>query len=443
MRFHYLFLLLGLTFSVGSTSTAQTTDSASTRLEQIKTRNTLRVGTTGDYKPFSYRATTNSPYIGFDIEMAQALANTLGVQLELVPTSWPTLMQDLASNRFDIAMSGISISAEREKVAMFSDPYLRDGKTPIVLCAKRERFRTLQQIDQPAVKVIVNPGGTNERFVRDQLRRAQIIVYPDNNHIFDQLAEGQADVMITDAVEARLQQQLKPTLCAIHPEQPFNLSQKAYLLPQDAAWKATIDHWLRSYVAGSDVKANAGADKLAQTMEKWLHHPWPSSSVDRIAFEPLRDLLTQRLALMESVARHKWNQQSAIEDLPREQKIILSLQQQATALGIPAAWAEHFFRAQIEAAKQLQREYFVQWQSQQQGQFADVPNLDTVIRPQLDQLTTQILRQLAMSWPALADKNQQSRIAKTMQSAALYQFSEKAAQMAVQALLDGSTWAQP
>lgn len=422
-------LLFCVTLLADLASTTVAVAQTVTYVEQIKARNTLRVGTTGDYKPFSYRINENSPYIGLDIDMAEALAKELGVRLELVPTSWPTLMDDLANGRFDIAMSGVSISEARRKSAMFSSSYLRDGKTPVALCANQARFQNLPQIDQANVRVIVNPGGTNERFVRDNLRRAQIIVYPDNNHIFDQIVAGKADLMITDAVEARLQQQLHPTLCALHPEAPFNLSEKAYLLPQDPAWKSLVDRWLQPYLAQG---------QLANELEKWLRHPWPQASTAASHIDILRDLIAQRLSFMKDVARHKWNQQSAIEDLPREQKIISSLQTQATALGIPAAWAEHFFLAQIEAAKQIQREHFAQWQTQQQGKFNDVPNLDLVIRPQLDHLTTQILRQLALSWPALIDQDQQVNLVKTMRKLNASNVSTTAVNLAITPFIDGS-----
>lgn len=423
-----LFLFVDSTFA-SKVSSVNHSAQPTTRLTEIRTRGILRVGTTGDYKPFSYRTNANSPYIGFDIEMAQALANELGVKLELVPTSWPSLMNDLANNRFDVAMSGVSISAARQKLAMFSIAYLQDGKTPITLCVNQTRFQSLAQIDQADVRVVVNPGGTNESFARANLQRAQLIVYPDNNHIFDQIVEGNADLMITDAVEARLQQQLKPGLCAVHPETPFNLSEKAYLLPQDAAWKAFVDSWLQPYLEQG---------KLTKSLDKWLQHSWPQVSSSAIQINELRDLMARRLSMMEDVARHKWNQQSAIEDLPREQKIIASLQVQATALGIPAVWAEHFFRAQIEAAKQIQRECFVRWQSQQQGKFDHVPNLETVIRPQLDQLTTQILKQLAMTWPALVDTKEQQRIIQSMQALKDSPLSEKTVHLAITPLVDGS-----
>ncbi|MBY0574742.1 MAG: gamma subclass chorismate mutase AroQ [Undibacterium sp.] len=420
-----------IAFCLGILQATSLSAQSKSQIEQIHSRGTLRVGTTGDYKPFSYRHNANSPWIGFDIEMAQNLATHLGVSLEWVPTSWPNLMRDLAAGNFDIVMSGVSISSERKQQAMFSLAYLEDGKTPITRCGEQAHFQTLAQIDDASVRVVVNPGGTNERFVREHLQRAQIIIYPDNNRIFDQIIDGHADLMITDAIEARLQQRLKPTLCALHPETPFNRVEKAYLLPQDAAWKALLDDWLQQ-------KLRDGV--VSTSMEKWLNHPWPNASPASIQFDELRELMAQRLTLMEDVARHKWNQQSEIEDVPREQKIILSLQKRASALGIPSAWAEHFFRAQIEAAKQVQRDYFLQWHNQQQAQFTQVPNLDTVIRPQLDQLTEKILHQLAMTWPALIDPHQHPRIKQHMQALQKQKWSELAVAMTIAPLIDGSAF---
>ena len=237
----------------------------SNRLDDVIARGVLRVGTTGDYKPFSYRASPSSPFIGLDVELAGQLAKALGVRVELVPTAWPTLMKDLGDDRFDISMSGVSISLERQKKALYSIPYLTDGKTPITRCENTDRFQTLTQIDRPDVRLIVNPGGTNERFARANIKQASITVYPDNVTIFDQIVSGKADLMITDAIETRLQQKLKPQLCALHPETPFDFSEKAYLLPRDLAWKAFVDQWLHQTVASGS---------FAKLLEKWLAYPW-------------------------------------------------------------------------------------------------------------------------------------------------------------------------
>ncbi|MBV9784914.1 MAG: hypothetical protein JO264_13975, partial [Acidisphaera sp.] len=54
-----------------------------------------------------------------------------------------------------------------------------------------------------------------------------------------------ADLMITDGVETRLQQKLHPELCAIHPDQPFSISELGYMLPRDLPLKLFVDEWLR------------------------------------------------------------------------------------------------------------------------------------------------------------------------------------------------------
>ena len=215
------------------------------RLDAILSAQLLRVGTTGDYRPFSALDKATGAYSGFDVDMARALGAALGVKVTFVPTAWPSLSRDLEAGAFDIAMGGVSVTLDRQKIGFFSEPYLRDGKTPIARCADVSKYQTLADIDRPEVRVIVNPGGTNERFDRAHLHEAQIVVQPDNTTVFDTLAAGGADVMITDASETRLQQKLHPNaLCAIHPDKPFDFAEKAYWMAPDPALKAFVDQWL-------------------------------------------------------------------------------------------------------------------------------------------------------------------------------------------------------
>jgi cyclohexadienyl dehydratase len=215
------------------------------RLDAILERQMLRVGTTGDYPPFAALDKGTGEYSGFDIDMARSLAKALGVSIAFAPATWGGLAKGLAEGDFDIAMGGVSVTLDRQKIGFFSAPTMRDGKTPIARCADQEKYETLAEIDRPGVKVIANPGGTNERFDHARLHAADIVVYPDNLTIFDQLATGGADLMITDASETRFQAKLHPgVLCAIHPDQPFDFAEKAYWMPPDPALKAFVDQWL-------------------------------------------------------------------------------------------------------------------------------------------------------------------------------------------------------
>jgi cyclohexadienyl dehydratase len=226
-------------------SSAPQSPAATTLIDTITARGTLRVGLTGDYKPFSI-VDSATPYgmRGLDVDMAAGLAKSLGVKLQIVQTSWPTLMPDLVAGKFDIAMGGITVTMQRAKTALFSTPVMTAGKTALALCSEVGKYQTLAEIDQPGVRVVTNPGGTNEIFDRANLHKAQIMLVQTNPETFQALLDHKADVMITDGVETLLQQRLHPELCAIHPDQPFNHSVLAYMLPRDQLWQQYVNTWL-------------------------------------------------------------------------------------------------------------------------------------------------------------------------------------------------------
>ncbi|BDM71373.1 cyclohexadienyl dehydratase [Streptomyces nigrescens] len=214
-------------------------------LDTVPRRGELRVCTTGDYRPFSYRDPGTGTYRGVDIDMARDLARSLDAKPRYVPTTWAGLVGDLSAGRCDIAMGGVSITLARARAVSFSEPTRTDGKTPIVRCADKDKYGTLEQIDRPGTTVIVNPGGTNEEFARAHIKHATLKVHPDNTTIFDEIIAGRADVMMTDASETRYQAKLHPELCSVHPDKPFTFSEKAYALPRgDHDFTAYVNQWV-------------------------------------------------------------------------------------------------------------------------------------------------------------------------------------------------------
>ena len=135
------------------------------KLAEIVERGTLIVGTTGDYCPLTFRE-EDGTYWGFDIEVAKEIASHIGVGVTFVQTSWPTLTADVlaAPQTFDLAIGGITITAARREVMLMSEGYLANGKTILCRAAEADRFRSLADIDKPEVRVMVNPGGLNEKF---------------------------------------------------------------------------------------------------------------------------------------------------------------------------------------------------------------------------------------------------------------------------------------
>ena len=153
-------------------------------IERIVDRGTLLVGTTGDYRPLSYREADGN-YWGFGIEMAEKIAERIGVGIDYVQTSWPTLTADVQAEpqTFDLAMGGITITDTRKETMLMSDGYLANGKTILCRSTEADRYQSLADLDKPEVRVMVNPGGLNEKFANENLTHATIIVWQKNEEI--------------------------------------------------------------------------------------------------------------------------------------------------------------------------------------------------------------------------------------------------------------------
>ncbi len=237
-------------------------------LADIEESGVLRVGTTGDYKPMSYlnpqtkayegfdaemaaslaqflgvkleyvpttwktlQADTladmsylnpqTKAYEGFDAEMAASLAQFLGVKLEYVPTTWKTLQADTLADKFDVAMCGVTVTDARKAVMAMSDPYLTFGKTVLVQKKAEGQFKSLADVNQSTVRVMYNPGGTNEKFAKEMTPKAQLIMHELNAEIPGLVADDKADAMITETMEARRYVRDNPKLAAPLIDQPF------------------------------------------------------------------------------------------------------------------------------------------------------------------------------------------------------------------------------
>ena len=193
------------------------------KVAEILDRGTILFGTTGDYRPLSF-CEPDGTYWGFCIEVANEIAKRLGVNIEFKKTSWPTLTADVLTEPqiFDLAIGGITITDARRETMLMSDGYLANGKTILCRSTEADRYKTLADIDKPEVTVMVNPGGLNEKFANENLTHAFIIVHPKNEEIPSLIAEGEADVMITEITEAPYYVQTDDRLAAPLLNAPFN-----------------------------------------------------------------------------------------------------------------------------------------------------------------------------------------------------------------------------
>lgn len=240
-------LTAGMAFAEGGT------------LADIQKAGVIRIGTTGDYKPFSYKG-ADGTLTGADIAMGKDLATSLNVKPEFVMTTWKGMLDDFKAGKFDVALGGITVNPARAEVGDFSVPNVSDGKRPIARCADKDKYATLEAIDQPSVRVIVNPGGTNDKFAHEHFSKAPIQEFADNKAIFDEIAAGKADIMVTDGIEVDIQSKLHAgVLCPVAVKEPFTHFDNAYLLRKDPALKAAVDAFVRKQLDSGEWKKKLDA----------------------------------------------------------------------------------------------------------------------------------------------------------------------------------------
>jgi chorismate mutase-like protein len=354
---------------------------AASTWEQARARGVLRIGTTGDYAPYSILDVRDNAYVGADIALARRLVLDLGMRAEFVPTTWKTLLDDANAGRFDIALGGISVTAERERTQFFSQAYATDSKVPVTRCGEEQRFDTRAEINRPGTRLVENPGGTNEKFARAQFPAATLTIHADNRTVFDEIINRHADVMVTDSVEAQLQAATGKGLCQAKVTAKWEPARKAIMLAPDPALRLQVNRALNRM----DM-----THTYARLRAQWMDNARLAGDAE-LPPARLARLIDMRLALMTEVARWKWNRKSPIVDLPRERAQMESLRGRGAALGLDPELIETFFGAQVSASKVMQTELFARWRREGAGEFAGVLDLDKELRPQIDSVTADIL----------------------------------------------------
>ncbi len=300
----------------------------------------LRVGTSGDYRPFSYRYASGA-LAGFDVAVAQRLGQDLGRPVQFVTFRWPELVQQLRAGAFDIAMSGVTIQADRAIDVGFSRPYAIDGAVAVIRNRDRRKVHRLEDLDRPGTRIAVNAGGHLEQVARRRFVHARITALADNTALPKLLRRGGADAVISDRLEARLWPAREFSTIG-----PFTHDRKAYALPQQSTdLLARVNDWLAAREADG---------WLNQQRRRWFG-PRATLTEEQACVEALVAAIDLRLQLMPSVAAVKRREHLPVDDPAQEARVIERARAAATTAGLNADDVAALFRVQMEAAKAVEQ----------------------------------------------------------------------------------------
>ena len=158
-----------------------------TTVAEVKKKGVLVLGTDPTFAPFEFKDPSGQ-ITGFDIDIARAVAKDLGVRLEVQAVGFGALMpQSVTSGRVDMAMSGITITAERARVVSFSAPYYRSAQVFIVRGGNPGKFSWPGDVKGKTIGVQANTTG---QYVADELLKPKGAALK----VYDDFAAGLADV---------------------------------------------------------------------------------------------------------------------------------------------------------------------------------------------------------------------------------------------------------
>jgi cyclohexadienyl dehydratase len=224
--------------------------SAQSALNDVLNGGVLRVGTTGDWNPMSVKDPATNSYIGFDIDVMEALAADLGVSVEWVPTDWKTLVNGVVAGKYHMTGSA-SISPARMKVAGFSESYISVEILPFTTDDKVARFDSWESVNQPGVVVATTLGTTFEKYSQAWFPNAEIKVVEAPARGYQEVLAGRADVFVTSNIEGATLTAKFPQITPVPVSEARAPSPIAMLLPQnDQVWINYVNNWLKIKLAG-------------------------------------------------------------------------------------------------------------------------------------------------------------------------------------------------
>ncbi len=169
-------------------------------MQKIKESGKIVVGTASGYPPYEFidASKADKTVIGIDMEIAQALADKLGVKLEVQDMNFQSLLSSLTSGKVDIAISGINPTDERRKTMDFSDDYLPTEQMVLIRKADADKYKSLEDLYGKTIGV--QKSTTQETLTKNEIKDAQIVGLAHVPEAVLELKHGKVDGVVVEGI---------------------------------------------------------------------------------------------------------------------------------------------------------------------------------------------------------------------------------------------------
>lgn len=187
--FRCIFAIMLLFLSLGIAS------QAFAGLQKIRERGSLKIGVEPGFLPFEMR-TPQDVWVGFDVEMMNAFCAKIAVRCEFISSKWDGIIPGLVAGKYDVIASGMTITEERAKTVLFSDPYYEAGLR--VMLKKNSAVKSAADLDQPSIVIGVKLGTTGDIYAGKTFKKAQIRRMDAEADVAQAVALGRVEAFIYD-----------------------------------------------------------------------------------------------------------------------------------------------------------------------------------------------------------------------------------------------------
>ncbi len=178
----------------------------------------LTVATSPDFAPYEFYSISadGTPELaGFDIWLAQYIAEDMGLELEMVTVDFDGVLSELQTKSVDLGMAGLSPDPNREAIMDFSDIYYKGGQSLVTVKDKEDLYKSFEDVNQPSITVGAQTGSIQLTLANQNTPDADIISLPKVTDIISELLGNKMDVAFIETDVAKSYQKNYPDLVII------------------------------------------------------------------------------------------------------------------------------------------------------------------------------------------------------------------------------------
>ena len=250
-------LLLAVLVALAFTATAGIAGT----LDEIQKRGKLRVGMEPGYMPFELK-NQKGQIIGFDVDMANRMAKAMGVELELVDTAWDGIIPALLTGKFDVIMSGMTLTQERNMSINFAPPYIVIGQSILVKKDLAGTIKSYKDLNDAKYTIASKLGTTGEQATKRMIPNAKYISYETEQEGVLELVNGKIDAFIYDLPYNTVAIGQKGQGKIVHLDTPFTFEPLAWAVRKG---DPDILNWMENFMY--QIKNDGTYDKI---YHKWF-----------------------------------------------------------------------------------------------------------------------------------------------------------------------------